>query len=112
METVKLTDFVHFSDEGVRRETVFETLRLWSQVLCLSGPQAWGPVRDDESDAIFTVLAGEGVFMVEGKRKRLAQWGAVLVGSGEEVTIRNASVDPLVVMMIAAPPPVPREVTG
>jgi hypothetical protein len=43
--------------------------------------------------------------MVDGKRKRLTQWGAVLVPAGGEVTVRNSSIDPLVVMLTAAPPP-------
>ncbi len=112
MEHRDLTDLVHFSDESVRRETVFETLRLWSQVVCLSRAQEFGPVTDDEADAIFTVLAGEGAFMVDGKRKRVSQWGAVLVPAGAQLTIRNASVDPLVLMLTAAPPPVPHEEIG
>lgn len=111
MDHHSLTEFVHFSDEHVTRETVFETPRLWCQVVCLSRAQAFGPVTDQDSDAIFTILAGDAVFMVEGGRKRLAQWGTVLVPAGSEVTVRNASVDPLVLMITAAPPPVPREVT-
>jgi mannose-6-phosphate isomerase-like protein (cupin superfamily) len=105
MEHAKLTDFVHFSDEAVNRQTVFESPELWCEVLCLARTQAYGPVRDEHSDGVFTVLAGEGVFMVEGQRKRLPQWGAVLVQAGQQLTIRNASVDPLVVMLTAAPPP-------
>jgi mannose-6-phosphate isomerase-like protein (cupin superfamily) len=112
VEQRSLTDFVHFSDDVVRRETIFESDHLWCQLLCLSRAQTYGPVRDDDSDAVFAVLAGEAAFMVNGKRKRLGQWGSVLVTAGEEVTIRNASVDPLVVMVTAAPPPVAREVTG
>lgn len=112
MDARDLTDFVHFSDESLRRSTVFESPHLWCQLLCLARTQTYGPVRDDDSDAVFAVLAGEGAFMVDGKRRRLGQWGAVLVSAGQEVTIRNASVDPLVVMLTAAPPPVHREVTG
>jgi mannose-6-phosphate isomerase-like protein (cupin superfamily) len=109
MEQQNLTDFVRFSDDSVLRETVFETLRLWSQVVCLSRAQTFGPVADEDSDAIFTILAGEAVFLVDGKRKRLSQWGAVLVPAGANLTIKNASVDPLVLLLTAAPPPVPHE---
>jgi mannose-6-phosphate isomerase-like protein (cupin superfamily) len=105
MEHADLTDFVHFDPDAVRRETVFETERVFCELLCLERTQTYGPVRDERSDGVFTVLAGEAVFMVSGKRKRLSQWGAVLVPAGDEVTVRNASVDPLVVMLTAAPPP-------
>jgi mannose-6-phosphate isomerase-like protein (cupin superfamily) len=105
MEHVKLTDFVQFTNDAVQRQTLFETERLFCELLCLDRTQTYGPVRDEGSDGVFTVLAGEAVFMVDGKRKRLTQWGAVLVPAGGEVTVRNSSIDPLVVMLTAAPPP-------
>jgi quercetin dioxygenase-like cupin family protein len=107
-----LKEFVHFNPDGVRRETVFETGNLWSEVVCFERNQTLGPVMDPDSDATFTILAGEAVFQVEGKRKRLDQWGTVLVPAGSEVTVSNASVDPLVVLVTAAPPPVPKAVSG
>jgi mannose-6-phosphate isomerase-like protein (cupin superfamily) len=112
VEQRNLTDLVQFSDDHVRRETIFESAQLWCQLLCFSRAQTYGPIRDDDSDAVFAVLAGEAQFMVGSKRKRLGQWGSVLVTAGQEVTVRNASMDPLVVMVTAAPPPVAREVTG
>ena len=107
-----LKKFVHFDPSAVRRETVFETDNFWSEVLCFDRNQNLGPVMDPDSDAMFTVLAGEALFQVDGKRKRLEQWASVLVPAGSEVTVSNASVDPLVVLVVAAPPPVPRAVSG
>ena len=112
MEQANLKQFVHFSADGVRRETVFETHRVWSQVLCFERNQQVGPITDPNSDGIFLVVAGEAVFMVDGKRKRLEQWGTVLVPAGAEVTVTNASVDPLVVFLMTAPPPGYEAVTG
>jgi mannose-6-phosphate isomerase-like protein (cupin superfamily) len=108
VETRTLTRFVHFSPDGVRRETVFETEHLWTQILCFERNQRLGPVMDPASDAMFTVVAGEAVFLVDGDRKRLKQWGTVMVPSGAEVTLSNASVEPLVILLVAAPPPEPR----
>jgi quercetin dioxygenase-like cupin family protein len=107
-----LKKFVHFDPNAVRRETVFETANLWSEVLCFERSQNLGPVMDSHSDAMFTVLAGEALFQVDGKRKRLEQWASVVVPAGSEVSVSNASVDPLVVLVVAAPPPVPRAVSG
>jgi mannose-6-phosphate isomerase-like protein (cupin superfamily) len=112
VESRTLTRFVHFSPDGVRRETVFETERLWTQMLCFEPNQSLGPVMDPEADALFTVVAGEAVFVVGGDRKRLKQWGAVLVEAGSDVAITNASVDPLVLLLVAAPPPAPRAPGG
>jgi mannose-6-phosphate isomerase-like protein (cupin superfamily) len=105
VEQENLKRFVHFSADGVRRETVFETDRLWTQVLCFERNQTMGPITDADSDGIFLVVAGEAVFMVDGKRKRLEQWGTVLVPAATEVTVTNASVEPLVLFLMTAPPP-------
>jgi len=112
MESRSLKKFVHFNDAAVQRETVFETERLWTEVLCFSGNQSMGPVVDEDADAMFTVLAGEGAFVVDGKRKRLEQWAMVLVPAGSEGSVTNASAEPLVLMLVASPPPVARAVSG
>ena len=112
MERRNLTRMVRFSSDGVLRETVFETDHLWSQVLCFDRNQALGPVTDPDADAMFTIVAGEAVFVVDGDRRRLKQWESVLVPAGAEVTVSNASVEPLVLLLVAAPPPAPQGVTG
>ena len=96
---------VHFSPDGPQRSTVFETERLFSQVICLERNQSAGPMSDAGSDATLTILAGEAVFQVGAGRKRLKQWGTALVPAGMSVTVINASMDPLVVLMTTAPPP-------
>lgn len=112
MDQRNLKQFVRFSRDGVRRETVFESDRLWTQVLCFERNQSIGPVTDLESDGVFLIVAGEAVFQVDGRRKRLDQWGTVLVPAGTQVTVTNASVDPLVVFVMTAPPPAAESVTG
>jgi mannose-6-phosphate isomerase-like protein (cupin superfamily) len=107
VENRNLKRFVHFSPEQVNRETVFETGRMWCEMLCLDRNQSVGPVTDADSDAVFTIVAGEAVFQVDGQRKRLDQYGTVLVPAGSEVTVTNASVQPLVLWLVAAPPPTP-----
>jgi quercetin dioxygenase-like cupin family protein len=107
-----LKAFVHFDADAVRRETVFESNNLWSEIVCFDRNQNLGPVMDPDSDAMFTVLAGEAVFQVDGRRKRVEQWATVLVQAGSQVAVSNASVEPLVVLVVAAPPPVPHAVTG
>ena len=91
---------------------MFETDRMWCEVLCLDRNQIVGPVVDEDSDAVFTIVAGEALFMVDGKRKRLEQWGAVLVPAGAEVTVTNASAEPLVLWLVAAPPPTQHAASG
>ena len=107
VDAAQIQDLIRFSDTEPVRETLFETERLWSQVVCLARNQAVGPVGDPGSDAVVIVAAGEVAVQVDRGRKRLKQWGSALVPAGAELTITNASPDPAVVVVVTAPPPAP-----
>jgi len=108
METKDLRDLVHFTQEGPHHGIVFESAHLWSEVVCLDRAQELGPIADPDSDGLCVLLAGEIAVQVGRGRKRLSQWGSVLVPAGAELTLRNASVEPAVVLLVAAPPPTTR----
>lgn len=109
MDATDLREFVEFEEGQTVRRTVFESERLWVQTLCLDRNGSYGPVGDASSDAVVTILAGEAVFLVDKNRKRLKQWGSVLVPAAAELVIRNASTEPLVILMAVAPPPPARD---
>lgn len=110
METKDVRDLVAFGEDGPRHQALFESDRLWSEVVCLQGPQGVGPICDRDSDAIAVVLAGRIAVQVDRSRTRLDQWGSLLVPKTAELTIRNASDEPAVILLVAAPPPAPRPV--
>ena len=105
MKTLDIRDLVHFSDDEPRRKTLIEGERLWSEIVCLQQAQGLGPIRDDGSDGILVVLAGEVAAQVGKGRARMKQWETVEVPAGLELTIRNASEEPAVVLVVVAPPP-------
>ena len=105
MDAADLRDFIEFEEGAVIRRTVFETPRLWAQTICVDRAASYGPVSDPESDAFVTIVAGEAVFLVGKSRKRLKQWGSVAVPAKTDLVVTNASGDPLVVLMVVAPPP-------
>ncbi len=107
MDSRDLRSFLQFSEDAVTRETVYETEHLWAQVLCFERNQSYGPVSDGASDAVLTIVAGEAVVLVGAARKRIKQWETALVPAGKELSISNASADPLVILLVAAPPPAP-----
>ena len=105
MKTRDIRDLVWFSEDEARTDTLFESERLWSQVVCLQKAQGLGPMTDAEADAFVTVLAGQ-VSAQSGKgRARMGQWESILVPAGTDLTLRNASDEPSVVLMVLAPPP-------
>lgn len=110
MDAKDLRELVRFSEGGPVHTTLFESDHLWSEVVCLQGAQGVGPIADPNSDAICAVVAGRVAVQVDKGRKRLGQWDTMLVPAGSELTIRNASPEPAVVLLVAAPPPTPRAV--
>lgn len=105
MKTLDIRDLVRFSDDEPRRWTLIEGERLWSEIVCLQGAQDVGPIRDDDADGIVLVLAGEVAAQVGKGRARMKQWEMVEVPAGLELTMRNASDEPAVVLLVVAPPP-------
>ena len=105
MNTRKVTDLVHFEDDAARTEVLYETAQLFSQVVCVQGSQGIGPMSDARSDGVVVVLAGEIATQVGKARARMRQWESALVPAGEELTFRNASEEPSVVLLVLAPPP-------
>lgn len=105
VETIDIRDLVRFSEHEPRRSTLVEGDRLWSEVICLQGSQGVGPLRDEGSDGLLVVLAGRIATQLGKARSRVGQWESVSVPAGEELTIRNASDEPAVVLLVVAPPP-------
>ena len=105
MKPRDLRDLVRFDDDDARTEVLFESGRIWSELVCLQGAQGVGPIADGDADAIVSVLAGEVAVQVGKGRARMRQWHAVLVPAGTELTIRNASEEPAVVQVTTAPHP-------
>jgi quercetin dioxygenase-like cupin family protein len=105
VEARDLRELVQFDEDGPRHEALFETERLWSEVVCLDRNQALGPISDRDSDAIVLVVSGKVIVQVDRRRKRREQWETTLVPAGSELTLTNATGDPAVVLLVVAPPP-------
>lgn len=111
MEARDLRELVRFDEDGPSHATLFETDRLWSEVVCLDRNQGVGPIADPDSDALVLVVTGQVVVQVDRGRKRREQWETALVPAGSELTITNATGEPAVVLLVAAPPPPKRAVS-
>lgn len=105
MKTRNVTDLIHFTEDAARTEILHETDQLWSQVICLQGAQGVGPLTDDRAEGLVVILAGEVAAQVGKSRARMKQWESVTVAAGEPLTVRNASPEPAVVLLVLSPPP-------
>jgi len=105
MQTRTLTDLIRFDEDAARTEVLTETANLWSQVICLQGAQSVGPMLDARAEGLVVVLAGEVASQLGKARTRLKQWATLTIPAGEELTLKNASPDPAVVLLVLSPPP-------
>ena len=105
MKTRDVRDLVRFDEGGASQHTLYETERLFSRVICLQEAQGLGPVGDPLADALCMILAGEVSAQVGHGRSRMRQWETILVPAGSDLTLRNASDEPAVVLLVTAPPP-------
>jgi glyoxylate utilization-related uncharacterized protein len=105
MKTRNVTDLIYFDEEAARTEVLHETERLFSQVICLQEAQGVGPMQDATSEGLLVVLSGEVAAQIGRNRARMKQWASATVPAGDELTIRNASSEPSVVLLVLAPPP-------
>lgn len=107
VDAADLRDFVEFEEDGVVARDVFGSDRIAARVISVDVNRAFGPAGARGADAMLTILAGEAVFQVGRRRRRMQQWGSVLVEAGQEVVATNASGEPLVLLLVTAPPPAP-----
>jgi glyoxylate utilization-related uncharacterized protein len=105
MKPRNVTDLVYFGEDAARTEVLYETEQLFSQVICLQEAQGIGPMRDATSDGLVVVLSGEVAAQIGRDRARMRQWASVTVPAGDDLTLRNASAEPSVVLLVLAPPP-------
>jgi glyoxylate utilization-related uncharacterized protein len=105
VKALDIRDLVRFSEDEPRRSTLVDGDRLWSEIVCLQGSQGVGPLRDDASDGLLVVLAGKVAAQLGNGRARMEQWETIEVPAGEELTVRNASDEPAVLLLVVAPPP-------
>jgi mannose-6-phosphate isomerase-like protein (cupin superfamily) len=105
MITFRLSDHRNFSPDKLRKNNLVDTPNLFVDLYCLSPGQEQKPHRHGGSDKIYIVLEGRGRFRVGTEESELEPGLGVLAPSGEEHAVRNASADPLVVLVMMAPKP-------
>jgi glyoxylate utilization-related uncharacterized protein len=105
MKPRDVRDLVRFTEDEPTRQTLFETERLWSQVVCIERNQTHGPVSDVSADGLCVILAGEVAVQIGRGRARMKQWDSIVIPAGDDLTVTNASTEPSVLLMVTAPPP-------
>lgn len=105
MEIVNLPDAIEFSEEKMRKNSLFDSPNLFYDTYCLLPDQSQKVHAHEGSDKVYYVLEGTGHFTIGEEEQNLTQGQAVIARAGEPHGVRNASNENLVLLVTMAPPP-------
>ncbi|HEY2381579.1 MAG TPA: cupin domain-containing protein [Terriglobia bacterium] len=105
MEVRNLEEFVRFSDEKMQKLPLFESAKYFCDLYCLKPGQDQRVHSHAESDKIYLVLRGKGVFHIAGEDRELNPGEAVIARPGQDHGVRNSAAEDLVLLVFMTPRP-------
>ena len=105
MEVRRIQDLVRFSDEKMLKAPLFESARYFCDLYCLKPGQDQRIHSHAESDKIYFVMKGRGMFHIAGEERLLGQDEAVIARAGQDHGVKNASTENLVLLVFMTPRP-------
>ena len=105
MEVRKIEELIRFSGEKMQKLPVFESPNYFCDLYCLKPGQEQRVHRHAESDKIYFVLRGRGLFHIAGEERELVEGEAVVAKPGEDHGVRNSAGEDLVLLVFMTPRP-------
>jgi quercetin dioxygenase-like cupin family protein len=105
MEVQRIQELIRFSDQKMQKSTVFESERYFCDLYCLKPGQDQRIHSHAESDKIYLVLRGKGLFHIAGEEKELVANEAVIARPGQDHGVKNSSTEELVLLVFMTPRP-------
>ena len=105
MEIKYVADSVAFSEEKMKKNTLFDSPHLFYDAYCLLPGQAQKVHAHEDSDKVYYVLRGEGRFTVGEEEQDLGECHAVIARAGDPHGVRNETQEDLVLLVMMAPRP-------
>ena len=105
MQALNFESLVHFSDEKMQKIPLFDSTKYFCDLYCLKPGQDQRIHSHAESDKIYFVLRGRGMFHIGGEERELVTGEAVVARPGEPHGVRNGSVEDLVLLVFMTPRP-------
>ena len=105
METKPITGAISFSEEKMKKNSLFDSPHLFYDAYCLMPGQHQKVHAHEGSDKIYFVLEGTGRFTVGDEEQELPKGHAVIARAGVPHGVRNASGENLILLVTMAPRP-------
>ena len=105
MEVRKIDDLIHFSVEKMQKVALFDSAKYFCDLYCLKPGQDQRIHSHKESDKIYFVLQGRGLFHIAGEEKELGSGEAVIAKPGQDHGVINSAAEDLVLLVFMTPRP-------
>ena len=105
MEVISLDSVARFSDEKMQKVPLFDSEKYFCDLYCLRPGQDQRVHTHAESDKIYVVVKGSGLFQIGGEARELSSGQAVIARPGEAHGVRNAGEQDLVLLVFMTPRP-------
>jgi mannose-6-phosphate isomerase-like protein (cupin superfamily) len=105
MEIINLSSLARFSDERMQKIALFDSAKYFCDLYCLKPGQDQRIHSHAESDKMYFVLRGTGVFHIGGEERELGANDGVIARPGEPHGVKNVSQEDLVLLVFMTPKP-------
>ena len=105
MESKNIQGLIRFSDEKMQKIPLFDSARYFCDLYCLKPGQGQRIHSHPESDKIYFVFRGKGIFHIAGEEKELGPGETVIARPGQEHGVKNAAGEDLVLLVFMTPRP-------
>ena len=105
MEVLNLESLVRFSDGKIQKVPLFDSEKYFCDLYCLKPGQDQRIHAHEESEKIYVVMQGAGLFHISGEERELGSGQAVIARPGEAHGVRNSGLRDLVLLVFMTPKP-------
>jgi mannose-6-phosphate isomerase-like protein (cupin superfamily) len=105
LESKLVSAEISFSEEKMKKNSLFDSPHLFYDAYCLLPGQAQKVHAHEDSDKVYYVLGGTGRFTVGDEEEDLGAGHAVIARAGVPHGVRNETGEDLVLLVTMAPRP-------
>jgi mannose-6-phosphate isomerase-like protein (cupin superfamily) len=105
LESKRVEAEVSFSEEKMKKNSLFDSIHLFYDAYCLRPGQSQKVHAHEGSDKVYYVLRGTGRFTVGDEEGDLGEGHAVIARAGVPHGVRNETHEDLVLLVTMAPKP-------
>lgn len=101
----KISEAMQFAPDKMRKNSLFETERLFCDLYCFEAGQAQSPHTHEGSDKIYFIVKGRGLFQIGQEEREVGESEIVIAPSGQKHGVSNPGSDRLLLLVFMAPKP-------